>query len=248
MAIFFKGIEKMTLKTPWMFLLAWILVLTSAIYATTARAEETKVLKTDKDRLSYAIGYETGRTIAKAEADIDEELIIRGMKDGMGNASPLAPERELRKVMNAFRGQIYAKTTLSQRAAKENNKNRGAEFLASNKKREGVVTLPSGVQYKVLVPGSGKPPVESDTIEYRFRGSLLNGSEFARTEDGQKMRQSIQVLTPVGWKEAVKQMPVGAKWQIWVPSSLGYGERGVGEDIGPNELLIYEVELLNIVK
>lgn len=208
-----------------------------------SHAADPEALRTDRDRLSYAIGVETARAIAKGEADIDRELLIRGMRDALSNQALLAPEPELRRIMNAFRGQIYAKTAQSRRAVTEGNKRKEQAFLAENKQKEGVIALPSGIQYRVVTAGDGTAPNATDTIEYTYRGTLLDGSEFANTGGARPLRQKMNVVTPAGLKEVVQQMPVGARWQVWVPSSLGYGERGVGEDIGPNEVLVYDVEL-----
>jgi FKBP-type peptidyl-prolyl cis-trans isomerase FklB len=129
--------------------------------------------------------------------------------------------------------------------ALEDNKKKGEVFLAENKTKEGVVVLPSGVQYKILKAGNGKKPIDSDVVQVYYRGTLLDGSEFDATEPGQPADLKASSLI-AGWKEALRLMPAGSKWQIFVPSQLAYGERGVGSDIGPNETLVFEVELLAV--
>jgi FKBP-type peptidyl-prolyl cis-trans isomerase FklB len=130
--------------------------------------------------------------------------------------------------------------------AAEDNRKAGESFLAENKKKEGVVTLPSGLQYKVLKAGDGKKPTDADTVECHYRGTLINGTEFDSSYlTGQPATFKIAGVIP-GWREALKLMPVGSKWQLFVPSQLAYGARGKGGSIGPNAALIFEVELLAI--
>ncbi len=167
------------------------------------------------------------------------------MKDGLSGEKLLMPEKDLRKVMNAFQGELRQKAMMHHQTAAEENRKKGEAFLAENKTKDGVVTLPSGVQYKILKAGDGKRPTDGDTVECYYRGTLLNGTEFDGTEPGKPATLKVEMLT-AGWKEALKLMPKGSKWQIFIPSQLAYGSRGVGSDIGPNETLIFEVALLDI--
>jgi FKBP-type peptidyl-prolyl cis-trans isomerase FklB len=147
--------------------------------------------------------------------------------------------------MNSYQVDIRKNALLSKRLALEDNKKKGEAFLAENKTKTGVIALPSGVQYKILKAGNGKKPIESDLVKVLYRGTLLDGTEFDATEPDRPVDLKVSALI-VGWKEAVTLMPAGSKWQIVIPSQLAYGERGVGNDIEPNETLVFEVELLEI--
>ncbi len=221
------------------------LVLMGAQIAAQANAEEAAVLKTQKDMLSYGIGVSVAKNFKKQETEVDLDLLIKGLKDGLSGAKLLMSEKDLRKIMNMYQSELRQKALLSKRVATEENKKKGEAFLAANKARDGVVTTPSGVQYKILKAGDGKMPTESDLVEVHYRGTLLDGTEFDSTEAGQAATLKVAALI-VGWKEALKLMPAGSKWQIFIPPQLAYGERGVGSDIGPNETLVFEVELLAI--
>lgn len=223
----------------------WIAAVGVALLATQACAEEKQLFKTEIDRVSYAIGIDVARNFKKQGVDVNPDLLMKGVKDGLSGQRLLLTEKEIRKVTQAFQAELRRKMVLNQRASAIENRQKGATFLAENKAREGVVALLSGVQYKVLKAGDGRKPVDTDTVECNYRGTLLDGTEFDGTEPGKPATLKVAQLIP-GWKEALKLMPVGATWQIFVPSQLAYGERGVGRDIGPNETLIYEVELVSI--
>lgn len=216
-----------------------------AILANQGAAAEATTLNTDKDKLSYGIGVSVARNFKKQGSDIEIDLLVKGLRDALAGDKLLLPEKELRKVMNAYQTEIRQKATLTRRVAIEDNRKKGEAFLAANKTKDGVITLPSGVQYKVLQAGNGKTPIDSDLIVCNYRGSLLDGTEFDATEDGKPAKLKLSALI-AGWKESMKLMPVGSKWQIFIPAQHAYGERGVGSDIGPNETLIFEVELLGI--
>lgn len=225
--------------------LKWMAVLAVGIVATHANAEDTQVLKTQKDMLSYGIGVNMAKSFKKDDVDIDQSLLLKGLHDGLSGEKLLMPERSLRLVMNEFQSELRRKQMLNRLTTAEENRKKGEAFLAENKGKDGVVTLPSGVQYKVLETGDGRKPTEADTIECYYRGTLLNGTEFDGTEPGKPATLKVSILID-GWKEALKLMPKGSKWQIIVPSQLAYGSRGVGSDIGPNETLVFEVALLDI--
>ncbi len=223
----------------------WITVMGLGLMVSQASAGEMQILKTQKDVVSYGIGVNIAKSFKKDDVEFDMELLIKGMKDGLSGEKLLIPEKDLRQVMNSFQGELRRKAMIHHQTAAEENKKKGDAFLAENKAKDGVVTLPSGVQYKILKAGSGKKPMDSDTVECEYHGTLLNGTEFDGTESGKPATLKVEMLT-AGWKEAVKLMPVGSKWQIFIPSQLAYGSRGVGSDIGPNETLVFEVALLDI--
>jgi FKBP-type peptidyl-prolyl cis-trans isomerase FklB len=210
-----------------------------------ANAADDAVLKTDKDRISYGVGVQTGRNLKKDDVDVNMDLMIRGIKDGLAGDKLLVGEKELRQIMNGFQGELRKKIAGNRRILGEENRKAGAAFLADNGKNEGVVTLPSGVQYKILKAGDGKKPLLTDAILVNYRGTRLDGYEFDASADGTPATLQVGQLI-AGWKEALQLMPAGSKWQIVVPAERAYGERGVGQDIGPYQTLIFEVELVGI--
>lgn len=208
-----------------------------ALLATQASAVEPSPFKTEKDLVSYGIGMHLAKGFKKDAIDIDNEILLIGLQDGMAGRALLS-DKSLRQVMNTFQGEVRRK------AAAENQK-KGAQFLAENKAKDGVVTLASGIEYKVLKAGDGKLPTEADTIECIYRGTLLDGSEFDAAEANRPATLKVAQLIP-GWKEALKLMPAGSKWEIVIPPQLAFGVRGVGSDVGPNETVVFEVELLAV--
>lgn len=223
----------------------WIMVVVFGLFATQANAEEMPVFKTLRDMQSYGIGVNLAKSFKKNEVEFDMDLLIKGLKDGLSGEKLLMPEKDLRKAMNAFQGELRQKEAGIRRVAALDNKEKGDAFLAENKTRDGVVALASGVQYKILKEGDGKKPADADAVECNYRGTLLDGTEFDGTDPGKPATLKVAHLI-AGWKEALKLMPEGSKWQIFIPPQLAYGPRGVGSDIGPNETLIFEVELLAV--
>jgi FKBP-type peptidyl-prolyl cis-trans isomerase len=203
-------------------------------------------LKSDKDKLSYGIGADLGRNLKRLEIEVDPELVRKGLLDALSGAKPMMSEEEVRGVLTGLQAQIQRKAAQAQSVAGEENKKAGEAFLAQNKTKPGVVTLPSGLQYKILKAGEGKKPAESDTVECNYRGTLINGTEFDSSyKRGQPATFAVTQVIP-GWREALQLMTVGSKWQLVVPPELAYGERGAGREIGPNATLVFEVELLGI--
>jgi UDP-GlcNAc:undecaprenyl-phosphate/decaprenyl-phosphate GlcNAc-1-phosphate transferase len=209
-------------------------------------AEEPIVFKTQKDKVDYGIGVNLARNFKQQGIDIDLDLVIKGMRDEFSGQKLLMTEKELGAVMGAFQSEIRQKQVQARRIAAVENKNAGDAFLAENKTKEGVVTLPSGLQYKILRAGDGKKPTEADTVEVRHRGTLINGTEFDNSErSGQPaVTLALKGLVP-GLKQALQLMPVGSKWQLFIPYQLAYGQQGSG-NIPPNATLIFELELLAI--
>jgi FKBP-type peptidyl-prolyl cis-trans isomerase FklB len=225
--------------------LKWMVVCGVILLTNQVQAEEITVLKTDKEKLSYGIGVSVAKNFKKQGTDVDLEIFNKGLNSALAGERLLLSEKELRKIMNSYQVDIRKNALLSKRLALEDNKKKGEAFLAENKTKTGVIALPSGVQYKILKAGNGKKPIESDLVKVLYRGTLLDGTEFDATEPDRPVDLKVSALI-VGWKEAVTLMPAGSKWQIVIPSQLAYGERGVGNDIEPNETLVFEVELLEI--
>lgn len=211
-------------------------------------AQETPVLKTKKDRESYAIGVEVARNFKRQGFDIDLDTVIRGMKDAAAGDKLLLTDAEILETLNMFASGVRVKKAGDKLIAGQENKKEGEEFFAANKTKEGIVTLPSGLQYRIIKEGEGKKPTADDTVEVQYRGTLINGTQFASTYDNGKA-EAIKVSDPrtiAGLREALKLMPSGSKWQLFIPPQLAYGQRGSGSVIGPYAALIFEVELLPI--
>lgn len=205
----------------------------------------TDMLKTFDDSVSYSIGQNIGRNLKGPEMHINFEALAQGMKDQVSGTSLLS-EEEIQHILTLFNQQLMAKQNEQMKVAKEKNKAEGKAFLEENKKNEGVVELPNGLQYKVISSGSGPSPKVTDTVKVHYKGTLIDGREFDSSY--KRGEPAVFPLNKVikGWTEGLQLMKVGDKWTLYIPSELGYGESGAGEMIGPNSTLIFEVELLGI--
>ncbi len=224
----------------------WIAVVGIVFLAGAAWAEEAAVLKTQKDKVSYGIGMNIGKSLKKDAIDVDADLLVKGLKDSLSGEKTLLSEEEYHATLTALQKEMMEKQAEAAKALAEKNKKEGEAFLAENGKKESVVTMPSGLQYKVIKSGTGKTPKPGDTVETHYRGTLIDGTEFDSSyKRGQTATFPVDGVIP-GWTEALQKMKEGDKWQLFVPSSLAYGERGAGRDIGPNITLIFEVELIAV--
>jgi len=217
--------------------------------ATTSTAKKPAApltLTTPKDKASYAIGMNIGKGMHQQSVDVDTAILLRGLKDGLAGGKTLMTDQEAQAALMALQTEVRKKQEEAAKAQGEVNKKQGDAFLAANKAKEGVVTLPSGLQYKILQEGSGPKPTATDTVVCNYRGTLLNGKEFDSSyKRGQPATFPVgQVIK--GWTEALQLMPVGSKWQLVLPPNLAYGERSAGPDITPNSTLVFEVELMSI--
>ncbi|MCX5806052.1 MAG: FKBP-type peptidyl-prolyl cis-trans isomerase [Proteobacteria bacterium] len=223
-----------------------ILILGYLFLAVAANAAEESVLKTQKDKINYGIGVSVLRNFKQQEIDPDLEFVIKGMMDAQSGGKLLLTEEELRSTLDAYQAELKQMHAQAMKAAAIENKQEGDAFLAANKKKEDVVTLPSGLQYKILKAGDGKKPSGNDMVECHYRGTLIKGTEFDSSyRTGKPAVFKVLGVIP-GLTEALMLMPVGSKWQLFVPPELAYGIRGAGRDIGPNATLIFELELLAI--
>ena len=201
---------------------------------------------TQKEKVSYAIGMEMGKGVKSQGIDVDPTILEQGLKDALSDANSKMSEAELRQVITALQQEIRQKQRQDEEAKAADNKAKGDAFLAENAKKDGVVALPDGLQYKILTAGQGKKPAESDTVLCNYKGTFLDGTEFdSSAKAGKPVPFEVKNVIP-GFKEVLQLMPVGSKWQVFVPASLAYGERGAGGVIGPNATLIFEVELVSI--
>lgn len=215
-------------------------------HGTAAQSEESPLLKTQEDEINYAIGVNMMGNFKQQGIEINLDLVIKGMRDAASGGKLLLSEGELQKSIVLYQEKLKRVQSKARTAAAAKNRKEGEKFLADNKTREGVVTLPSGLQYRILKVGEGKTPADADTVECHYRGALINGSEFGNSHQlGRPATFRVEGVIP-GLREALKLMPVGSKWQLFIPPELAYGERGSNAPIGPNATLIYEIELLAI--
>ena len=220
-----------------------IVILGILFLVSQVNAQENLVLKNQKDKISYIIGMDIGTNLKKQSIDIDSNILAKGVKDALAGTKPLLTEQEIQETMMTFQKDMMAK----QEEIGKKNKKEGEAFLAENKKKEGVKTLPSGLQYKVIKAGTGKKPKLSDTVTAHYRGTLIDGTEFDSSyKRGQPATFPVSGGMIPGWTEALQLMEEGAKWQLFIPSNLAYDEKGAGRDIGPNATLIFEIELVSI--
>jgi FKBP-type peptidyl-prolyl cis-trans isomerase FklB len=215
-------------------------------HATAASAEVP--LKSDNDKVAYMIGHQIGTNFKRDGIEIDLNIMLAAMKDAIaGTKSQLTPE-ETQKLMMDFQKSLQAKAEAKARAEGEKNAAAGKTFLAENGKKDGVKTTASGLQYKVVTEGKGEAPKATDTVSVNYKGTLLDGTEFDSSYKRNKPATFAVGGVIKGWTEALQLMKPGSKYELWIPSDLAYGERGAGEQIGPNSTLHFEVELLSIEK
>lgn len=203
------------------------------------------VPKTDKEKLSYSLGLNLARNLQGQHLDLDYAMVVAGIKDGIAGTKQLTDE-EIQSIITDFYNNTMKVKMEKQKELGEKNKKEGAEFLAANKQKPGVITLADGLQYKILKEGSGPKPSAGDTVRVHYRGTLIDGTEFDSSYE--RKQPVVFPLEGVikGWSEALQLMPVGSRWQLFIPSDLAYGGRQVGEKVSPNATLIFEVELLGI--
>jgi FKBP-type peptidyl-prolyl cis-trans isomerase FklB len=224
-----------------------IVVLASLLLlACGATGQESPALETAKAKLSYALGMDLGKQLREKKVEVDPAVFGRGLADALSGNTMLLTDEEARALVTALQDEMQRRqfAQIAQRA--EQNKKDGEVFLAANKGKEGVVTLESGLQYKVLKAGAGRKPTADDTVTCHYRGTLIDGTEF----DSSYSRgdpPAFQVKGVIkGWSEALQLMTVGSKWQLFVPPELAYGSRGAGNRISPNATLVFDVELVAI--
>ena len=222
--------------------------LTVALFSATLPAEDKPVLKDQKDKVSYSIGLEIGSGMKKQKLDVNADLIVAGFRDALSGRKPLLSEAESKEVMSRFEAEMEARMEKEANELTEKNKKESETFLAENKKKDGVKTLPSGLQYKVLKDGAGASPKLEDQVTTHYRGTLIDGTEFYSSYSRKEPAKIGVGQVIKAWQEALPLMKVGSKWQLFIPSDLAYGERGAGGVIGPNAALIFDLELISIDK
>lgn len=225
----------------------WAAALVVGITGCQNTSEKQVKLETQTDKVSYSIGLNIGQNMKRDSIQINPEVLIRGIMDAsLDSASHLMTEAQIQETMTAFQKEMQKKQQENARMAGEKNRAEGDAYLAANSKKPGVVTLPSGLQYRIITQGTGKKPSASSTVSTHYVGRLLNGFEFdSSVKRGQPATFPCNGVIK-GWSEALQMMPVGSKWELVIPPSLGYGEQGAGGVIPPNAVLVFELELLSI--
>src|SRR2546425_6137452 len=203
--------------------------------------EKSPQLKDQKDKVSYSIGMNIGLNLSRQKVDINTDVLAAGIKDAIAG-KPQLTQDQVKDVMAQFEKDMEQ----TQKTAGEKNKTDGAKFLEENKKKEGVKTTASGLQYKVVKEGTGAQPKANDTVTVNYRGTLINGTEFDSSyKRGEPATFPVNGVIK-GWTEALQLMKAGSKYQLFIPPNLAYGERAVGPDISPNSTLIFDVELMDV--
>jgi FKBP-type peptidyl-prolyl cis-trans isomerase FklB len=224
----------------------WTVVIGVLFLASQSLAAEEPALKTQKEKLSYAIGMNIGTNMKQQGVEIDLEIMMKGLKDTLAGSKPRLSEQEIKDTLAAFQKEQKIKEEKMLKTMGDKNKKEGDAYLAQNKKKEGVKTLPSGLQYKVLKEGTGRKPKATDTVSVQYKGTFVDGTEFDSSyRRGKPTEFPVRGLIPA-WTEALQLMPEGSKWLIVVPPLIGYGDKGSPPVIGPNATLVFEMELLAI--
>jgi FKBP-type peptidyl-prolyl cis-trans isomerase FklB len=221
-------------------------VLLACALAAPTSAQEAPKLETPRDRVNYAIGVNMISNLRQQGIEVDLDLVIRGMQDAHAGGTLLLSDEEVRIAIQKYQNEVRKSRSQSIARLATENKREGEAFQAANKSVAGVVTLPSGLQYQVLKAGTGRKPVDKDTVEVRFTGTFVNGREFdATSRTGKPLVLKVGAAIP-GWREALKLMPEGSTWKLVVPPRLAYGDRGKPGQVGPYATLVYELELVGI--
>ncbi|MGA2030552.1 MAG: FKBP-type peptidyl-prolyl cis-trans isomerase [Verrucomicrobiota bacterium] len=211
-----------------------------------SQAADTNALSDDKSRISYAIGVTVGSRWKEQGIDVNYDSLVLGLKDGQNGRPELMTDQEIHDTLNKFQQQLMAEQQKKRQEMAEKNKAEGDAFLANNKTQPGVVVLPDGLQYKIITPGTGPIPSADDTVTVNYRGTTIDGTEFDSSAKAGHPAQFRVGGVIHGWTEALTNMPVGSKWQLFIPSDLAYGQFGRPPRIEPNATLIFDIELLSL--
>ena len=229
-----------------MLLIRFLMIGLIAAIAAPALAADSAAPTSKKDKISYSIGMDIGSSLKRQGLDLNADELAAGLKDSLSGGKTKLTSDEVKQILTDFQQELQAKAKERAEQLGEKNKKDGEAFLAENKKKAGVKTLPSGLQYKVITEGKGASPKETDTVSTNYKGTLIDGTEFDSSyKRGEPATFPVNGVIK-GWTEALQLMKVGSKWQLFIPSDLAYGPRGAGQQIGPNSTLIFEVELLGI--
>ncbi|MBU1097911.1 MAG: hypothetical protein CVV23_04335 [Ignavibacteriae bacterium HGW-Ignavibacteriae-2] len=227
---------------------SFIILLLFTVVACGQEKEVTKEdLSTQSQKVSYSIGNDIGKNLKMQGIDVSVKELAQGIKDALADTS-LLTEQEMMSVLTTFQEEMIAKKDSENKKLGEVNLKAGTEFLEANKMKEGVITLPSGLQYKVITKGNGPKPLETDKVTVHYKGTFIDGKEFDSSYKRNQPATFPVIGVIPGWTEALKLMSVGDKWNLYIPYNLAYGENGKAPVIEPYQTLLFEVELLNIEK
>jgi len=223
-----------------------IAIFSLGLLTTQVSAKDTQEPLSKADKLGYSIGYNIANSLKQQGIEINQELLLKGIADVFSGKKPLLSEQEVEQNLKAFRKERMAKMQKARKQQARQKMVQGEAFLAENAKKEGVVTLPSGLQYKVIKPGTGNTPKSTDKVTTHYQGTLIDGTEFDSSYNRGKPATFPVNGVIAGWTEALQLMKVGAEWQLFIPSDLAYGKKGAGRQIPPGATLIFKIELLSI--
>ncbi len=226
--------------------LVWVAIISVFFMACRGNTQEKAQIKSFKDSVSYGIGMNIGRDLKRQSVDIEPDILIQGLKDAYAEGKTQLTDEQVQSCMNSLQKVMMEKQEAKNKELGDKNLKDGQAFLEANKKKEGVKVTASGLQYRVLKEGTGPKPTATQTVSVHYRGTLIDGTEFdSSIKRGQPAEFPVNGVIK-GWTEALQMMPVGSKWELVIPPELAYGSHGAGSSIGPNAVLVFEVELLAI--
>lgn len=223
------------------------LTVTAAACSDGSASFDSAALDSDDQKASYGIGLNVGSQLADSRDRLDRMAFMRGVEDALQGSEPAIDRAEIQPALEAFAAEIQAAAAAAREEAAAENIEAGEAFLAENAEREGVITTESGLQYEVVTLGDGPVPTAGDQVRVHYTGSLVDGTEFDSSQGGEPAVFGVGAVIP-GFSEALLLMPVGSEYRIWIPSDLAYGPQGSGPIIGPNSVLVFDIELLGIVE
>jgi len=209
-------------------------------------AAELPELGDEKARVNYSVGFQIGDDFKRQSVEINPEMLVKGIQDALSGNTPLMTTEEQRATLVNLQSQVAAQQKKEKPKQAQEYNGEGRKFLAANANKPGVMTLPSGLQYKVIQKGRGRTPGETDTVTVHYRGSLIDGTEFDSSYSRGKPATFGVSRVIAGWTEALQLMKEGARWELFIPPDLAYGKKGAGSKIPPNSTLIFEVELISV--
>ena len=235
------------MKIKWMMTVLMSLAAGGACAADASPATSPgPALATEADKTSYAIGMDIGRNLRSLGSEVEVDQMVHGLRDGLQAAKPAIPEAQIRQLMATYRAELGRKQQEAMQRARVENTEKGERFQAEYKQKPGVTAMPNGLMYRVLKAGSGAKPQETSTVTVNYIGRLVDGTEFDASAPGTSAKFKLNTGVIQGWREALVQMPVGSRWEVVMPPSVAYGDRGAGRDIGPASTLVFEIELVAI--
>jgi len=216
--------------------------------STAVVAADATAFTTDLDKLSYSVGIDLGKNLKRQGIEINPTIMAKGIQDGMSGGKMMMTDQEMKDSLSKFQKDLMAKHAADAEKQGGVNKAKGEAFLSQNKTKPGVVTLPSGLQYKIITNGTGEKPTKDNEVTVEYKGTLIDGTVFDSTEKAGKPATFKVTQVIPGWTEALQLMPAGSTWELYVPANLAYGPRSVGGPIGPNETLVFNVHLISVKK